>query len=156
MPKESVQEPTSESRLKVREIRHDAPLPRQSESRPYRQEERRTYQDDKRTHQDERRSREDDRRAPSERRHGERRDERHGDNRQPTVQTPQSVIPTPAPQFDDKPAMSLKDALAKAMQEKEQPRVESQESRENSDSIPPTQQKREVSEEVLRKLIQEE
>lgn len=57
--------------------------------------------------------------------------------------------------FDDKPAMSLKDALAKAMSEKNDlPKASKENIEERREEV--LEKKREVSEEVLRKLIEEE
>lgn len=59
------------------------------------------------------------------------------------------------PEFDNKPAISLKDALTKAMQEhsQESNKEEKQDSQKKQDDVDPT--RKEVSEDVLRKLLEE-
>lgn len=166
-----------ENHLKVREIRNDTPLPRHSDSNS---NSRHPRQEDRRAHADDRRSHADDKREQPERRQGERRDlpaqagERRGDrpqttdNRQQTAQI-SSSIPTAPAQFDERPAMSLKEALAKAMSENNKTTDQRSQTTENPDSFPKAskeniearkeeaaQKKREVAEEVLRRLVQDE
>lgn len=156
--KESVLEKSaSESVVKVREIRNDTPLPK--------------ARVDNRTQGT-------DNRRVGERRKTERRETPDGrqqtaENREtrPTVSVADSLTHSVQPRdsgentmpsFDEKPAMSLKDALAKAMREKE--------ITDGADSIPKAsgeniemrreeveeKKKREVDEAVLRKLLSEE
>ncbi len=121
-----------ESVVKVREIRNDTPLPRQ-DARPPRNDERRGE------------------RRTEERRGGERRGE---DRRR--EESPRGK-PDTAAHFDEKPAMSLKDALAKAMQERESAAPPaSTENIEARKEEAEEKRKREVDEAVLRKLILEE
>jgi hypothetical protein len=130
---------SEENVVRVREIRNDTPLPSQA---PRREASRAPRADDRKTE-----------RRTDERRDGERRREDRRDDR------PRAQESRPAreenPQFDERPAMSLKDALAKAMAEKESVPLASKEHiderREESQKT-----KREVDEEVLRKLILEE
>jgi hypothetical protein len=131
--------PALENVVKVREIRNETPLPRREESRESRP-----------PRNDERRGE----RRPSERREGERRvDDRRRDDRRD--ERPQRT--EPAPQFDEKPAMSLKDALAKAMMEKEASTPPaSKENLEERRQEAAEEKRREVAEEVLRKLIADE
>jgi hypothetical protein len=79
-------------------------------------------------------------RRTEERRRDDRRDER------PRVQDAT---------FDEKPAMSLKDALAKAMAEKEEPKASKEHIAERRAEVS-QERKREVDEDTLRKLILEE
>ena len=124
-----------ENVVKVREIRNDTPLPSQA---PRREASRSPRADDRKGE-----------RRTDERRREDRRDDR-----------PKAQESRPAreenPHFDEKPAMSLKDALAKAMAEKEThappaSKEHIDERREESEKT-----KREVDEAILRKLILEE
>lgn len=139
-------ETNPENQLKVREIKNDTPLPPPRQPEP------------RHPHQEDRRARENDRRGSSDRRQGERREERSMDKPHHKLVPERTPLPVPETQFDDKPAMSLKEALAKAMNEKNS----------NKEDMPPAskenieqrkkeaeQKRKEVAEEVLRKLIEE-
>lgn len=122
-----------ENIVKVREIRNDTPLPRPA---PY-------------VRTTERRG---ERRA-DERRKDDRRDDRPisrpEERREPAPRSPERPST-----FDEKPAMSLKDALAKALNEREVPPASTENIEARREET--EQQKREVAEDVLRKLILEE
>lgn len=136
--KEKKVEKAPESTIRVREIRDDTPIS-QAASVYQRSDERKG----------ERRS---DERRDGERRQGDRRDERREER--PPRSSPQAHS---APQFDDMPAMSLKDALAKAMSERESAAPPaSQENVEARRAEAEEKKQREVAEDVLRKLIQDE
>jgi len=142
--KETPEKSKDESVVKVREIRDDTPLPRRDD-RPARKDERR-----------------------GERRTGERRvEERRRDDKRDE----KPHVPREESTFDEKPALSLKDALAKAMAEREasQPakseveqlqekvhKEEKVEKEEKKKEDAEAKKKREVEEEVLRKLISDE
>jgi hypothetical protein len=67
-------------------------------------------------------------------------------------------VPTPAPKFDERPATSLKDALAKALSEQNNiPPIVSTEKKEknNTEEKKSDEKTKEIPEEVLRKLIEE-
>jgi hypothetical protein len=165
-------EKSGENQLKVREIRNDTPLPapRRQEARSRKQEGEYNNHDPRRSNghgerRTEDRRTQDDRRGSPERRLEDRREERRGDSQQ-TGDARQQAIPTP--RFDDKPAMSLKDALAKAMLEQPST-VNNRQSAEDTNPLPKAsrehieqrreeveKKKREVAEEVLRKLVEEE
>lgn len=149
-----------ENVVKVREIRNDTPLPAQPrrDTRPQeRQGDRSPRADDRRGERrgDERR---DGDRREDERRREERRDERS--RPEPRAQQVQ------APHFDEKPAMSLKDALAKAMEEKKAIDNAHENVHEKADIMKKKEEEadyddrkkkaREIDEAVLRKLILEE
>lgn len=118
--------------VKVRAIKDDTPLPKQYEKR----DDRPARRDDRNTErrQSERRS--------EERRRDEKREER------PRVQEDAT--------FDEKPAMSLKDALAKAMKEHEAPKASTENIIERREETIEQQKKREVDEKILRELISDE
>jgi hypothetical protein len=175
-----------ENVVRVREIRNDTPLPSQPPRRDTRPSDRQgERQTERPPRQEERQSerRQTDRRQ-GERREGERRSDLHaqaGDRRDLSAmpahtgqagdrparqETPRTES---APHFDEKPAMSLKDALAKAMAEKTQSVPADRQSEDNTQKTPQAskehiderreeseKKKREVDEEVLRKLILEE
>ncbi len=139
-----------ENVVKVREIRNDTPYP-QAKTYPKRTPE---PTDPRRESSGESRP------APSyprtTERKGERRtDERRSDDRRREERRDDRPRQTEA-SFDDKPAMSLKDALAKAMKEREPtvPPASSENIEARRDDA--EQKRKEVAEEVLRKLIQEE
>lgn len=114
--------------VKVREIRKDTPFPEERQS-PARNE-----------------RRNDDRRR-EERGRGDRREER---------KEPAHVPRQQEAQFDDKPAVSLKDALVKAMKESKQDAAPASREHIEQRREEAKQEKKEVPEDLLRKLIQEE
>lgn len=124
-----IPEKTSEHVVKVREIKKDTPLPAEGFAQPRNEERRR-----------------DERRREG---RGERRD-RAEPYREPRE------MPRQEPQFDDKPAMSLKDALAKAMTDA----PPSSASRENIEArreeAQEEKRQKEIAEDILRKLIHDE
>jgi hypothetical protein len=132
-----VEKKEGEAEIKVRAIRDDTPIPVRRDDRPPRRDERRG----------ERRT---DERRTEERRRDDRRDDR------PRAE--------PEAKFDEKPAISLKDALAKAMEEKKKldddhaSRVKDLEKKQKevADEDDRKKKKREVEEETLRKLISDE
>ena len=91
-------------------------------------------------------------RREGERREGERRKDERRSGQPERVKEPREK-PT---HFDDKPAMSLKDALAKAMSEKEAELPKGSKEHIEKEREERSEARREVAEEVLRKLIQEE
>ncbi len=152
-----------EAVIKVREIKNDTPLPVQK------QEVRNKRQEGEHTSQEPRRSerKEDDRRHDDRRREDRRRDDvkkdTHVENAERRTET---VQPTT---FDDKPAMSLKEALAKAMEEKRETVDQTQQtgyqrqqtggkSQETTykETETEAQVRREIDEATLRKLLEEE
>ncbi len=146
--------------VRVREIRNDTPLPVQKqEARSQKQQGEYNNQDPRRSERRETDRRVDERRN-TERRQDDRRREDRRDNGQQLAGNKEQQ--TQVPQFDEKPAMSLKDALAKAMQEKQETEGAAQIPKASAESIETRRdeaeekKRREVDEEVLRKLIQEE
>ncbi|MFA5132125.1 MAG: type IV secretion system DNA-binding domain-containing protein [Candidatus Paceibacterota bacterium] len=165
--------PRDERDMKVREIRHDAPAPRrQPESRP--------LDNGKGSVQGER-SQDPRRDTPSHANsqrggHQEDRPRQHTEERrvpqeqvrtQPTKGVPEERSRIEYPKtFDEKPALSLKEALAKAMEENRQSSADSRQITENTDRTHDTKKEtvveenkrvqKEIAEEVLRKLIEEE
>lgn len=150
MAKEAPREGERENSLKVREIRNDTPLPREP---AHHAPQRSSHSDDRRNHED--------------RRHSERRSNNGTHVGKQANERPAAVAPAT---FDDKPAMSLKDALAKAMNEKVPATEADKEVVEKAADVTPPggenneakrregkqeQKRREVAEEVLRKLIEE-
>lgn len=141
-----------EAVIKVREIKNDTPLPVQK------QEVRNKRQEGEHTSQEPRRSerKEDDRRHDDRRREDRRRDDvkkdTHVENAERRTET---VQPTT---FDDKPAMSLKEALAKAMEEKRETVDQRQQTTGTVHKETPSeaQVRREIDEATLRKLLEEE
>lgn len=146
--------------VKVREIRHDTPLPRNEQRTEYKPEQRTDYRTEQRAdtrveHRPESRatnySQNDNRKSErriDERRQGDRRDTRPN----PVPQQERQQVPA---SFDDKPAVSLKDALAKAMNEREvTPPASAANIEIRREEV--EQKRREVEEGVLRKLLQEE
>ncbi|MEN9337882.1 MAG: hypothetical protein RIQ41_196 [Candidatus Parcubacteria bacterium] len=140
-----------EAVLKVREIKNDTPLPVQK------QETRNRKQEGEHNNQDPRRSEHKEENGKREERRGEerRRDDGSKDTR---VQIPEQRNEVVEPvKFDEKPAMSLKEALEKAMQEKQ--------TTDNKQQTPDTLQaetaqeahiRKEIDEATLRKLLEEE
>jgi hypothetical protein len=126
-----------ESVVRVREIRDDTPLPAKKDDRPPRRNER----------SGERRTSE---RRTDERRGGARSDEhvRSQQAQDPQMRQPQT--------FDEKPAVSLKDALAKALQEREASKASPAHIQERREETKEEKMKREVDEATLRKLISDE
>lgn len=132
-------ERTDEAVVKVREIKNTTPLPQQSIS---------SYQASRARNEEQRSERRPDERRNERRREGyreERRDER-----------PREKAVTQEASFDDKPAMSLKDALAKAMNERGQETSSTTSEETKRQEEKEIQKQREVDEAVLRKLILEE
>ena len=135
-----------EKQVQVREIKKDTPLPPRREE-PRREESRR---------EDSRRDepRRDQGKSQGERRNeGRRSEERRNEDRSRSVAVPET------PQtFDDKPAMSLKDALALAMKEKQTDTKVVQEEKIMNDPVykdisTETKGTKEIPEDILRKLI---
>jgi hypothetical protein len=126
-----------ESVVRVREIRDDTPLPAKKDDRPPRRNER----------SGERRTSE---RRTDERRGGARSDEhvRSQQAQDPQMRQPQT--------FDEKPVVSLKDALAKALQEREASKASPAHIQERREETKEEKMKREVDEATLRKLISDE
>lgn len=154
-----------ESHVKVREIRNDTPLPVRKYEPTSRKQEGEHSSHRNTDWGSEKKG--EDRRNHDDRRHSERKDDRNRSNNH------RAPVEHPAPaanvQFDERPAMSLKDALAKAMQEKDTTDGKKTETVDAPDSLPKgskeniakrreetEQKKREVDEETLRKLIQDE
>lgn len=121
--------PKEESTLKVREIRNDTLLPQQKPVSSNHHEERRNG---------------------DERRRGERRNGDKPGNSKQQADRPQAT-------FDEKPAMSLKEALEKAMNESKKKDDLPPASKENIErrKEEPKEHKQEVPEEVLRKLVED-
>jgi energy-coupling factor transporter ATP-binding protein EcfA2 len=119
----------SEKVIKVRKIRDDTPLP--PRALPRREEQRDTDSYEKSRSIEEAFHRPPKSESQRTRRGGER------DNREPRRESSPKIIDTPL--FDEKPANSLKDALAKAMSEHQEEE----------------KKRKEVEEDVLRKLIEE-
>lgn len=117
--------------LKVREIKNDTPLPHKPANRSHHEE----------------------RRGGEERRHNDRRE-----NKSSQKNHAEPASPSMTPQFDDKPAMSLKEALQKALNDKNGKKEEiPPASRENIEKRreEAKKQRDEVPEDILRKLIEE-
>lgn len=148
--------PEGEGTLKVREIRNDTPYP-QAKSYPKRTSE---PTDPRREQAAESKpaptySRTTERKG--ERRTDERRsDDRRREDRRDDRREDRPERPAHDGSFDDKPAMSLKDALAKAMKEREPvaPPASSENIEARREEV--EHKKREVEEGILRKLILEE
>lgn len=148
--------PEGEGTLKVREIRNDTPYP-QAKSYPKRTSE---PTDPRREQAAESKpaptySRTTERKG--ERRTDERRsDDRRREDRRDDRREDRPERPAHDGSFDDKPAMSLKDALAKAMKEREPvaPPASSENIEARCEEV--EHKKREVEEGILRKLILEE
>lgn len=141
-----------EAVIKVREIKNDTPLPVQKqEVRNKRQEGEHTSQEPRRSERKEEDRRHDDRRREDRRRDDGKKDT-HVENIERRTET---VQPTT---FDDKPAMSLKEALAKAMEEKRETVDQRQQTTGTVHKETPSeaQARREVDEATLRKLLEEE
>lgn len=154
-----------ENIVKVREIRNDTPLPQspRHDARPQDRPGDRPRLDDRRV-DDRRGERRGEDRRDSERREDERRREERRDLPAQASDRPRTEAraQAQAPHFDEKPAMSLKDALAKAMAEKgtahstQHTAIEDAKSKPSTENVEEEKKKREVDEAVLRKLILEE
>lgn len=139
--------------VKVREIRHDTPLPRNEQRTEYKPEQRTEYKQESRTPSYSQNDNRKSERRTDERRQGDRRSDDRRDARPSSA--PQQERQQVLASFDDKPAVSLKDALAKAMNEREViPPASAANIETRREEV--EQKKREVEEGVLRKLLQEE
>lgn len=150
-PREKVVEPKKEYHpkedakyVKVREIKKDTPLPKNNNVIE-------DYEKEKEVSKNNRDGHRNDNRKPNSERTNEKNNDRRDNNKQYYKSDTQNVreqVPEPPKIFDDKPALSLKEALAKALSENSSIKEDVKKVIEKDHK-----KDKEIPEDVLRKLI---